>query len=178
MKIKEFISGLKQIPLEKERYSSIGLDEDEINSIMEGYNLKKTDTKNELNKLVEFIVNYNPSSLEIGSIRFFGSDEIIENKEFYIIGAFDADSLAINKFTEEIIILDSTQKLEFILWKCAKNADSFFESLLIAGKFLEENAFSEEYGNQDLIFKVAQKCSFVAGGKDYLSFYSTLLGVE
>lgn len=174
--IKKFIENIKTIPLEKSKYEEIGLDSNFISTIIENYNLTKINDEHYPDEIIEFIVNYNPANLEIGTIRFFGSEQLIENDDYTIFGMFDSDSLAIDKSNKEIVVLDSNNENDSVLWYVSANQTKFMYSIIIAGKHLEQSVFDEKLNTQSLISSTAKICSDKAGGKKYLNFYLVLLG--
>lgn len=178
MELNKFVEELRKIPMSKKEYELIGLEKDDILSILNEYKLIKLDDLNHEIKLFEFIANYNPIKLEIGMIRFYSFNDLLENDNYYFFGYFEVDAMAICKTTSEIVLISSEYEEDKVVLRCADDEDKFMKSIITAGRFLEESGFEENGDDQDEILKVANKCAIESGGLNYLDFYMQLLGYE
>lgn len=175
----EFVDKVKETPLSREQYASIGVSEQFIARTIEGYNPKpKSSTQRTYvdDPLVRLIVNYDVTTTEIGMISF--ESEVGETEDHYYVGKFEADFLCVCKFSKQVVILAFDDPLSE-MYKCAQNSSMFFAAMIVAAKFLERAALEEVLrDNQSVICATAENCSEIAGGQKYLDFYKVLLGCE
>ncbi|WP_207516012.1 hypothetical protein [Longitalea luteola] len=175
-----FVKQLKLLTPSVESFSRLGYPPDLVEKNIKSYICLPADSgqniiyaNSELLKLVSF---YNCSSVQVGLINFRSAVEEIEN--YYLIGNFDADLLAVSKITLEVVVLDYTN-LDWIIWHCASNGARFLDAILAAAECISRcvNDTSLAYDNSYTLSYVL-KCSQLAGGDKYKEFYKTLLGYD
>ena len=59
---------------------------------------------------------------------------------FIYFGYFEADILAINTQNNEVVLMDSQNKSDFIMLSCAESSSSFLDILIEAASFNEKKA--------------------------------------
>ncbi len=180
MSEKDFVDRLKGTPFPKERYLSIGLDEDYIREKTSAYNpkLKEVLAQNTYinDPLARLVSDYDMSRTEIGMVRF-GSN-VSETEDYFCIGKFEVDFICVSKLSHEVVIVGFDDPLG-IAYKCAQNSAMFLDAMIVAGKFLENCGVDKNlFNNQNSICLIAERCSDLAGGMDYLNFYKVLIGCE
>ncbi len=175
----EFIEGLKQIAPKEDFLKKEGLDAFEIEKFIKRYYLKEHDgTSRYLNPIIDLVKRYKVENFDIGMVHLNSDQKIEETEDYLVFGAFDADHMAIDKRTDEIVVLSREEGNE-VLWYCSKTASLFLKSLLLSGKFNELKAADENlYENQEAIHKKAEEIAVVAGGEKYLKFYFAILGYD
>ncbi len=68
---------------------------------------------------------------------------------------------------------------DHVLHHCAQNSSKFLEAVLVAVKFLSKRGTGDpKYESQEAIDVVAETCSDIAGGNQFLDFYKMMLGSE
>jgi hypothetical protein len=94
-----------------------------------------------------------------------------ETDDYYYIGQLKVDHLCISEFSHDVIILSCYDPLK-VVYKCTQNNSLFLEAIIVAAKFLENCGMEDNLDdNEELVCKMADRCSHIAGGKLYLNFY-------
>ena len=151
---------------------SIGLSDEISRKIVPKPSL--TIWNNHKDPIISLLNNYNLRGLEIGMIYFNGGIQEIE--EYYLFGKVEADPLAINKLSNEILYFELGTS--HILGKCAADSFRFLNALLSLHKtfiYIILNKIDMEQ-EQDFICDESSSCSYLAGGSLYKNFYDLILG--
>lgn len=178
MNAQEFVNSLSEIPNNKrvELLRGMGLPQDFITEYIESYQFKKLEGNqdNNQNPIRNLVENYNGETVKIGMITFDIVPE--ENEKYYFFGRFETDIFALDKTSNEIVLLDS-EDLSYVIYYCAKNSSAFLDAIILGAGFLEKLPYDDELlENQNIICEIATQCSNLGGGNKYLDFYKTLLG--
>jgi hypothetical protein len=172
----EFIEQLKTAAFSHELYAKIGLTEDYIIRTIDGYNPKpKTQRRNMISNdpILRLVSDYDLSKTEIGMLTF--SAEVTETDDYFYVGKDEVDFLCISKSTHEVVTLPFYGPLK-VAYKCAQNSSLFLEAIVIAAILLEKRSMNYEFYDDAAAVAIAENCSDIAGGSDYLNFYRYLLG--
>ena len=176
----DFVEGLKNIPSEKNinKYKEDGLNNDFIREYLESYLFKSRGgpiVSNE-DPIKDLVSNYDGASVALGMVTF--DIEPKEGSEYFLFGRFEGDHMVINNRTGEIE-QQEYGRVNHVLSKAAQNSSRFLDAMLEAAKFLDACGVDDDlYEDQDAINAVAEKCSQLAGGQDYIDFYRVLLGSD
>jgi hypothetical protein len=176
----EFIEKLKTIPLKHEDYKKLGLEDDYIiNGIIKRYTLvNRREGGQRLvikdDPIVLLINEFDLSWLVISMISF--NEELEVSNDLIFFAKFEVDDLAINRVTNEIILV--AESTEEIMYYCASNSAAFLEALIFIGAFLQKRSVDEFlYEDENANISIAEECSELAGGEKYFSFYRMMLGI-
>jgi len=177
MKAEIFIKQLRALAPDAVALEKLGLNEEEINSEINSYHFIKRPhpiTVQGKSELVDLLTNWNAGQIEIGLIRFLHKPVIIDENQLQF-GLVEIDPLVISN-TNEILVYEEGSN-NHVLWKVAKNPDSFLDAMINAAEFLTKTGMNLiDYNDSNEAMKVAKKCSVSAGGSKYFSFYLMLLG--
>ena len=179
MNSSEFVQRLKEIAPSEEKLRTIETDEKFIEEYLNSYNLKKIKGDTVTNDpLLDLIYKYDVSSFDISMIVLNEDDDVLDTDQYIIFGNEDSATMAIDKVTNEVVVLDSEEP-DYIISKCSKDTASFLESLLLVEEFNQQMFFDEGLAeDQSAIRNKAKEIAEVAGGERYLSFYLEILGYE
>lgn len=179
MNSSKFVQRLKEIAPSKEKLRTIEDDEEFIEEYLTGYNLKKTKDDTVTNDpLLDLIYKYDVSSFDISMIGLNEENDVLDTDKYIIFGNEDSATMAIDKVTNEVVVLDSEEP-DYVISKCSKDTASFLESLLLVAEFNQQMFFDEGLAeDQSAIMAKAKEIAEVAGGEKYLNFYLNSLGYE
>ncbi|MBC6999642.1 hypothetical protein [Cytophaga sp. FL35] len=173
----EFADKLKSLAPSKESLSRLGVDDEFIKHYLNSYNLKRI--KNEIahiDPILNLINNHDVSNFDIGMINLNSADDVFETEKNIIVGSYDADMLAIDKITDEIVILD-WENPDYVISRCSKDSETFLYAILEVAKINKEMFFDEGLSeNQQAIKEKSMEIAGIAGDERYLNFYLTILG--
>ncbi|MEK6153608.1 hypothetical protein WIW50_10130 [Flavobacteriaceae bacterium 3-367] len=175
----EFVDNLKLIAPSEKSLVEQGLKKDFIENYLDGYNLKMINSETVTDDpLLDLIYKYDISNLDIGMIRFENRDDIMDTGRFILFGSYDADVVAIDKITNEVVVLDWEEESR-IMGKCSKDTETFLSALLKVAEFNEKMSSNDNLLNdQDAIKNKAREIASTAGGENYIDFYLNILGYE
>lgn len=124
--------------------------------------------------IVGLLNNFHLEGLEMGMIYFNGG--IQELDDFYFFGKIEADPLAINKSSKEILYFEVGNSN--ILGRCALNSFKFLDALFSLHKTLTTILLKklDTENEQNFVCNAANSCSELAGGNAYKYFYDLILG--
>lgn len=126
------------------------------------------------NPLVDFVLRYDASKIEIGGVRFGELKK--DDNGCMCFGKEEADPLLIDAQTGEIFLEELGSDGHILCW-CAADGESFLDAMLRAACFLEKCLVNSKLGqNQITSRQVAEECVNLAGGEKYSTFYYALLG--
>ncbi|WP_298899800.1 hypothetical protein [uncultured Psychroserpens sp.] len=178
MKTTEFVIKLKKLRPDAQILRGFDFDEDFINEYRNSFDILKLKESNDtLDPILSLIREYNVSNVDIGLVRFNNENEVLENNRYIYIGNFDADYLAIDKYTNEIIVL-SCEDPDHVLVKCSKDSFSFLSALYEVARINNELFLGNISSNDKNIKELAESIAKVSGGDEYLDFYLLILGYE
>lgn len=173
----EFLKELRTAVFSKEVYAKMGLDDDYINKQIEAYNprpKRPSQTISSNDPLIRLVNDYDLSKTEIGMISF--EPEVTETEDYYYVGKDEVDFLCISRFSHEVVLVPFDAPLD-IACKCAQNSSLFLEAIVTLAKFMEKRSIDDDlYNDQAAAVAMAEYCSEIAGGDQYLNFYKYLLG--
>jgi len=178
MNHQDFVSRLRNVPLDKTVYELAGMNEKEIDANNKRFLcLKKANLSTDYNlgddEIVRLVSEFDLSNIEIGMITF--SKSIVKREDYLLFGKFETDDLGINTISKEIIMLE--QFSVHILYPAAKNSLTFLDSIIFIASFLEKGGIDFNlYENEEANLVVAEEASEIAGGEKYFYFYRMMLG--
>ncbi|TCZ65205.1 hypothetical protein [Flaviaesturariibacter aridisoli] len=173
-----FVGLLAKMAPSKEALTSVGFDYRFVEIILKRYRCSKrlVPLKKkylERNVLIELLCHYDCSTVMIGNISL--ESQLSQEGILINVGSVEADQLMINEKTEEIILVDQSN-FNHVICKCAQDAQSFLEALLIVCQFLTYKMLEPGRTNNSSVSSLFLERSIeAAGGKDYYDFYSTML---
>lgn len=128
------------------------------------------------------IVSWQSSGYEVGLIKFLKSDAVHDNftqtipTDYLPIGLCECEAVCISKKTGEIVLLEHEAEGE-IFCEAAESQSSFISSISVLedhfGKCIESDDY---YNDEAAAVNVRNKCTNVAGGEKYISFYISIVG--
>ncbi len=179
MNSSEFVKRLKNLTPPKEKMLVLGYEEEDFQDLINSYDLKKVkeDTVT-IDPLLDLIYKYDVSSFDISMIHLNEEEDVLDTDKYIVFGREDADHMAIDKITNEVVVLDWGDP-DYVIVRCSKDTDSFLEALLLVEEFNQQKLFNESLlEDQPAIMAQAKEIAEVAGGEKYLSFYLNSLGYE
>lgn len=132
---------------------------DSMNQIVEGEATRKDFVLNSANKLVESLLEANPTSLKIGVITFSASSE--KNDEGFLITGTEADAQKVCDFTNDLSVL--TEKISAI-----EGTGQYTN--LDAGLQLAKSQFSTENNNKYMIILTDGLPNLAVGINDLVTY--------
>lgn len=158
--------------------AGLGLSGDEVAEIAASFDLREraTEQGNSLpdSALHDLFARYDPSSVEVGMVRFF---DVPERASYgYTIGQVEADYLTLETHSGEVIARDIAGPGHTI-WKCAQDGESLLAALAESAKYLGA-CIAVDHSGSELQRQTLDRCTLLAGGPAYGGFYRMLLGVE
>ena len=182
MNSKDFVFELNSLSPSKEEFALLGYDTNMIDTRLKSYECTKyispIDRSFDLfdDSILTLLSSYNCSNIEIGQISF--NREIIETKNYYIIGIMEIDLLILNKITLEIQIIDYVDH-DNVMYNCASNSASFLSAILLCAEFFSKRVKNPKLAMDiDFTAKYLLFCVEKAGGEKYSKFYKVLLGYD
>lgn len=125
--------------------------------------------------LLDFLALFKSEHVEIGMLQLLDAPR--RSGVYSIVGIVEADDLAIDESTAEIVVLDHATSGR-ILTYCAKDQSAFLDALGICAAALSKLAStSDEDASATQIAAAASDAANAAGGSKYADFYEVLLGV-
>jgi hypothetical protein len=122
----------------------------------------------EIRKLIE-------EHYELGMLQF--GTEVAAPDGLTAIGMAESDPLCVRNDTGEVIVLDH-EVTGRVLCKAALSQESLIQTFPILEKHFQRNVSDEEYwNNETAALNIRMKCTEIAGGDDYASFFCSLIGV-
>jgi hypothetical protein len=177
MKASQFIEKLKHIKPSRASLQEMELSEKFINEVLNSFEFEslsvihKSDYDDEILELNSI---FNLANLKIGRISF--SNEILIKNNRCHFGHQEADILAIDLQTKEIILIDHEDE-NCVLQACAINGEGFLDALFEMKFFFTQCAFNLNFNcEQEDKCSKALHCSILAGGEKYIDFYKNALG--
>lgn len=174
----QFVERLKLLAPPKELLKSYQLPDEFINELIQSYNCapKFNQTKRIVSSdgLINLLNDYNCSHVKIGIVSF--ENQVIENRDYYLIGHVELDLLILNKISLQIEVRDHDSP-GHVLWACALNGTRFLDALLLCADLFSsrmKDLSSDE--DVELTLKRVKLCADAAGGVEYIKFYKMLLG--
>lgn len=170
---------LEAAPSEK-ALKGLGLSDEEVQEFTSSFNIIRRNNgvmaSYSTNIVQDFFTQYDPSTLEVGMIRFLSEPETIARGQ--IIGVVETDPLVVDKSSGKVFVDDLTAPGN-TLWVCAASVERFLLALVPAANYLGmclvDNAVRT---NKELSTNVLNECVSIAGGDSYESFFRVILGVE
>jgi hypothetical protein len=173
-----FRNALQEAKPTAKSLAGIGLDEDEAAEIVASFDLRERATEQDISlpdsALHDLFARYDASRVEVGMVRFFDVPEQVSYG--YIIGALEADYLALEAPSGEVAVRDVTSP-NHTIWKCARDGSSLLAALAEAAEYLGACIIADQSGSE-LHRQTLERCTLLAGGLAYSDFYRMLLGVE
>lgn len=173
-----FVEKLKSLAPSRDSFKQKNLPDDFIENLLDKYNCKERHRRKKrvfsVNELLNLLSNYDCSKVSIGIIDFL--PEVIEMPGYYYFANAEQDIIVVDKVTLGVNVVDPTEP-SHIIWKCASNGGVFLEALLLCAEFF--TARVKDYSllsNDDYTLKIANECSEIVGGPEYLKFYKMLFG--
>jgi hypothetical protein len=162
----------------KQAILSLGFSEIEAEDFLKRFraNLRTHPLRlSEVDPIMGLFENWDMQDIRIGQITFENIPSLLIAGEIRI-GRFETDPLVVTA-NGEVVVKELGP--EHVLWRVAKNSESFLLSLLPSAKFFGERAVGI-IGFQDFneACKMVKICSGLAGGDSYTKFFTTLLGAE
>lgn len=177
MQADTFVEEVRLCAPPAEKLEGMGLSTVEVARFRESFSCKKRLASNSYSDpLLDLVVNYDTSKLEIGTITF--NPEVVESERGWRVGQFEIDPLMINRSSGEVHVEDEAKE-GYVIWQCAADGEKFLDALLLAACFLAKCSYDEKLANdQAASHEQAGACTKAAGGSEYLDFYLALLGCE
>jgi len=179
MDLEQFRELLQKSAPNQDQLSSIGLSKKEVQEFLRSFQLVKRDAifKPSSGGIVEhFFTTYDPAKIEIGMVTFLSGPATKLN--YVIIGKVESDPLVIDKSSGLVSVVDLASP-STVLWSCADSFSQFLDALIPAADFLGKCIISDDTrDNCALLESVIEKCTSLAGGPSYDSFYRMLIGSE
>ena len=121
------------------------------------------------------------SAHEIGIVEFNDADLVASRfphdiPESYVpIGLFESDAICIDVETNEIVVLDHEVKgRQHCL--AAQDQESLVTAMRLAEKYFDDCARELASDDQSAAQAIAVECTQLAGGDQFRSFFSSLIG--
>ena len=169
-----FVEQLQTIPLPPEAYKEAGLDDDYLDEVAERFSVSKRAGANVVSDdpVVALLNSFDVTKVEIGLIEFDNTATV--RGKYTVFGKFEVDRLAIDA-GGAVVLLEETA--DTVTMQCAADSGRFLDAVIHIGKFLEKRSvddalFDDEPANR----VVAGECAALAGGKQYVDFYTMMLG--
>jgi hypothetical protein len=124
--------------------------------------------------LAELFSRNDVSRVEIGMVKLQRDPQ---NTAFgWLIGEVEADYLALDTASGEIVVIDITSP-DHVIWRCAREGSGFLGALAIAAKYLGDCLHADQTGTAAQLAAFT-KCVDLSGGDSYAAFYKMILGVD
>jgi hypothetical protein len=174
MDAQKFAKELIQLTPPNEKLAENGVSQEEIERTQKSYLcVERKGLDRQDDPVLDLITRYDLSSVEIGMVRF--TDTPIVQDGSICVGEFEVDPILMDITSGEIYIVDWAARNHITSW-CAKNGDSFLDSLIIAERHISRCGYDYALSdNQAAACEVASNCAEAAGGKKYLDFYKMLV---
>lgn len=180
MDASEFKKSLENCVPGIEDLAKVGLLSDEVDELRRSFFIIKRKERLERiglpGQLGELFKNYDPSNVEIGMLKF--DLEPHKKNSSWVIGQVEADLLVVDTVSGEVCVEDLTSVQKHILWRCAKDGQSFLAAMLLAACFLGRCLHDERLASDKLQRNsCVDECVIAAGGELYRPFYQMLIGL-
>lgn len=180
MNVLKFVEELKKIAPSKASLEELGFDTEFIEEYHNSYFINHNKTDDDvLNPILNLIDECDLKNVEIGFIRFYSKDEVLENHRYIVFGQYDADVLAIDKLIDEIVLIESIDP-DNIMMNVSRSSETFLEALLRIARFNKKillDEIEDDNINKEIL-KEAYKICEIVGGENYLDFYLMVLGYD
>ena len=131
--------------------------------------------------LPQSIVALQEEKSVVGMIEFFPTEAAAEEFPYYslpqeatFIGLLEIDALCLMS-DGSVVVYDNEAK-NTILCKAASSESSFLSTLTLIKEFYEQNSTRESFDEAGAV-NVRDRCTELAGGEEYRTFFVMLLGV-
>jgi hypothetical protein len=124
--------------------------------------------------LRDLFSRFDLSGVEIGMVRLL---EHPNSTEFgWIFGLVESDPILVDQNNKEIVSIDH-EAPEHVVWRCAKDGNSFLSALALSAKYLSGLVLEHDY---DTNYKrdTLNECTSLAGGGRYSDFFRMLLNMN
>ena len=174
MDAQKFVNELRQLAPPSEKLAEKGVSPEGIERALKSYLcVEKEGLELQGDPILDLITRYDLSSVEIGMVRF--ADEPIQLDGSMYIGEVEVDPILMDISSREIYVVDRDAH-NHIMWRCARNGDSFLDALIIAERYLSRCWYDDTLSNDQVAAcEVAGDCARAAGGTKYLGFYKMLV---
>lgn len=175
MTTEDFVQKMNALPVMITEAHKKAYPEQQLNKLINQFKFIYK-TKSEFsNNVLRLVAEYDCSNVEIGMITF--NKGVEEDNVFFYFGQFEADELAFEKKTGELVLRESNAN--HTMGYCAKNGASFLDALYLAAQYLSGFSFGEDVTeNQGVVCAKALECGQAAGGEKYVGFYKMMLGCD
>jgi hypothetical protein len=134
MKSSEFLEQIRTFAPSKEDFIKSGIGNDFAEKLVREFEYDDLDQNlHSTDEIVNLVSNYNVTKFVIGMITFYR--EVEENSDFYFFANFEADKLAINKQTGQIVMVDNADT-SFVMCLCAIDSEHFLSAISQAWRTL------------------------------------------
>ncbi len=147
-----------------------------VEEFINNYKFKKRQgLKRFKDPIKDLVENYDGSTVNIGMVNF--EIKPYEDSDYYYFAQFEVDLLAVDKNLKTVVLLQSGTSEVYA--KCAQNGSKFLEALAEAAPYLARCGIDKDlYDIQDIACQMAEHCSTIAGGFDFIAFYKMLMGCD
>lgn len=174
MTASEFLKKIEAFTPSRNDFIKAGYDNEFAEELMLEFKYQDLGSKNNLhNELLNLIYNYDVSKFVIGMVTFYRDLE--ENSDFYFFGNFEADKLAIDKRTGQVVMIDHGNT-NFVMCLCAVDSEHFLSAICCSWKTLTEYLlhWNKSKNPKDRL-KTINICTNEAGSEECRQFYESLL---
>ena len=178
MNVDVFVQRLYVSAPTPEQLFRVGLSSKDANEISDYFRFRRRGDNVPIDEhvfgLVDLISKWDGTTVEIGAIRF--ADHPIDLGAMIQVGFVEDDPLIVDKQTGEIAVIDSSDQ-STVVWKVARDSECCLDALDCLSRYFTGCAIQQiDYDNRDIAMATAKNCAALAGGDEYLLFYSSLIG--
>lgn len=171
-----FVEKLKKYLPDREVLSKLGYEEMPINAYDKIFNLRKLEIKKGLkatNEIAKLFREYEVNRLRFGDYSFLSEYE--DYGDYSVFCTSSNTFLIIDKLSEGEIHEIDYDEHAFVDY-CAKNAECFLQALLVYYELLSKRILKiHTLSDNEVNEKYAEKCTELAGGQKYDSFFRGLI---
>lgn len=129
----------------------------------------------DLGTVGQLLGQYDCSKVEVGMVRLRSLP--VRDGKSWVIGQVEADPIILDVESGGVRVEEFGTK-HHVLWRCAKDGDSFLAALATAVEVLGRMTVDESLHGDDMLrTRTLSNCTRDAGGSEYEPFYRMLLGV-
>lgn len=166
-----FVDRLRAARPTREQLHKLGVSSDEaIKTLQDDYVCirKPASARSQLDPVLDLISRYEVSQMRIGFVAFLERPTTPKDgKPFTIVGTIDADLIAINDVTGEIVLLDGCHRTCYVMSKIASDSGRLLDALIV---------FAEASHKSPPIQNIGKLCADASGEEESRNLFAMLAG--